>query len=197
MMMKARPLEICLFLIWRSSYFRGAHFSIRIPASIGMHLDGSLVKLRNYLSKAYRAALQQADDPSQVMVEYRFDSLPGALQMAIPRTYDDTLFKKFPDKEDAHAVLQAQRDTRTAEYNSSFEESQQEVPELIKTLLEHGLKVTVVDVAPNPDKKDTYIIAGTMQDQKTGDAVPVAVPVDGSVVVSNRAGKRQVLVLRG
>ncbi len=172
-----------------AEYFQGAHFSIRAPASIGMHLDGSLVKLRNYLSRADREALQQADDPSQVMVEYRFDSLPGALQMAIPRTYDDTLFKKFPDKEDAHAVLQAQRDTRTAEHNNSFEESQQEVPELIKTLLEHGLKVRVVDVAPNPDKKDTYIIAGTMQDQKTGDIMPVAVPVNDTVAVTTRTGE--------
>ena len=50
--------------------------------------------------------------------------------------------------------------------------------------------MTVAGVAPNPDKKDTYIIAGTLQNQKTGDAVPVAVPVDDTVVVTNRAGKR-------
>ncbi len=63
------------------------------------------------------------------------------------------------------------------------------MPELIKTLLEHGLKVRVVDVAPNPDKKDTYIIAGTMQDQKTGDIMPVAVPVNDTVAVTTRTGE--------
>src|SRR5438874_3651063 len=34
-----------------AEYFQAAHFSIRAPASIGMHLDGSLAKLSNYLSK--------------------------------------------------------------------------------------------------------------------------------------------------
>ena len=173
-----------------AEYFQAAHFSIRAPASIGMHLDGSLAKLSNYLSKADRQALQQADDPSQVMVEYRFDAQPGALQVAIPRVYGDNLFKKSPGNGEAHAVPQEQKDRRTARHNDHFVEGQQEAPELIKALLEAGLKMTVAWVAPNPDKKDTYIIAGTLQNQKTGDAVPVAVPVDDTVVVTNRAGKR-------
>ena len=173
-----------------AEYFQAPHFSIRAPASIGMHLDGSLSKLGNYLSEADREALQRADDPSKVMVEYRFDALPGALKVAIPRGYDDTLFKKSPGNREADAVPQEQKDTRTARHNDHFVEGQQEAPELINALLEHGLKMTVIGVAPNPDKKDTCIIAGTLQNQKTGDAVPVAVPVDDTVVVTNRAGKR-------
>ncbi len=173
-----------------AEYFQAPHFSIRAPASIGMHLDGSLSKLSNFLSKADREALQRADDPSKVMVEYRFDVLPGALQVAIPRGYDDTLFKKSPGNGEVDAVPQEQKDTRTARHNDHFAEGQQEAPELINALLEHGLKMTVIGVAPNPDKKDTCIIAGTLQNQKTGDAVPVAVPVDGTVVVTNRAGER-------
>jgi len=188
--------QITSFLLRRkpddetAEYFQAPHFSIRAPASIGMHLDGSLAKLSNYLSKADREALQHADAPSQVMVEYRFDAQPGALQVAIPRVYDDNLFKKSPGNGEAHAVPQEQKDRRTARHNNHFVEGQQEVPELIKALLEAGLKMTVAGVAPNPDKKDTYIIAGTLQNQKTGDAVPVAVPVDDTVVVTNRAGKR-------
>ena len=169
-----------------AEYFQATHFSIRAPASIGMHLDGSLAKLRNYLSKADREALQRADDPSQVMVEYRFNVLPGALQVAIPRIYDDTLFKKSPGNEEAHALSQEQKETQD---NDRIVEGPQEAPELINALLKHGLKMTVVGVAPNPDRKNTYIIAGTVQNQKTGDAVPVAVPVDDNVVVTNRAGE--------
>ncbi|MFL5588908.1 MAG: diacylglycerol/lipid kinase family protein [Ktedonobacteraceae bacterium] len=115
---------------------------------------------------------------------------PRFLLMAGPRVYDDNLFKKSPGNGEAHAVPQEQKDRRTARHNDHFVEGQQEAPELIKALLEAGLKMTVAGVAPNPDKKDAYIIAGTLQNQKTGDAVPVAVPVDNSVVVTNRAGKR-------
>jgi YegS/Rv2252/BmrU family lipid kinase len=170
-----------------AEYFQAAQFSIRVPASIGMHLDGSLAKLKNFLSKADLEALQQTEDLSQVMVEYRFSVLPGAVQVAIPHTYDDTLFKKSP--KEAPCTL-SQTLKATLQRNNRFVEGQQVAPEFINALLETGLKVTVAGVAPNPATKGTIIIAGTLQNQKSGDVLPVAVPVDHNVVVTNRAGER-------
>lgn len=66
--------------------FRGAHFSVRVPASIGLHLDGSVVELDDYLSKPEKDALAQATSTEQPVVEYRFDAEPASQHMAIPRT---------------------------------------------------------------------------------------------------------------
>src|SRR2546423_2853706 len=72
-----------------AEYFQAAHFSIRAPASIGMHLDGSLAKLSNYLSKADREPLQRTADPPRVSFVTPFSWLPAPLQVATPRGYDD------------------------------------------------------------------------------------------------------------
>src|SRR5579864_6966430 len=77
-----------------AEYFQGAHISISAPASIALQLDGSAVKLKDYLGKSDRKALIHKGDAAQVMVTYRFDAMPHALQIAIPRTYNDTLFKE-------------------------------------------------------------------------------------------------------
>jgi YegS/Rv2252/BmrU family lipid kinase len=66
----------------RSKYFQGAHFRIRVPASVDLQLDGSLVKLKDRLVALDRTAL----------VTYRFDAMPRALGVAIPKTYDGALF---------------------------------------------------------------------------------------------------------
>ncbi|TMC84868.1 MAG: hypothetical protein E6J22_20570 [Chloroflexi bacterium] len=50
-----------------TEYFHGAHFSVRVPASIGLHLDGCVVELDDYLSTS----------------------------MAIPRTYHGALFEHW------------------------------------------------------------------------------------------------------
>jgi YegS/Rv2252/BmrU family lipid kinase len=42
-----------------AQFFRGERLSIRVPASIALHLDGSAVKLKDYLSKSNRNALQR------------------------------------------------------------------------------------------------------------------------------------------
>ena len=73
--------------------FHGSHLTMSVPASIDLQLDGSAVKLKDYLSKADREALAQVD-AEQVMVNYRFDAMPKALRIAIPNTYNDALFEK-------------------------------------------------------------------------------------------------------
>jgi hypothetical protein len=41
-------------------YFRGPHLSISVPASIELELDGSVVKLKDFLRKTERRALEHA-----------------------------------------------------------------------------------------------------------------------------------------
>ena len=153
-----------------------------------MHLDGSLTELKDYLSKSDRDALAHLDSPEHAMVDYHFDAEPGALQIAIPRTYHGPLFEKQTAQEQPHAAMQQQ-----GKDNNHSEETPKEPPELVGELLEHGTKVTVVGVAPNPDKKETYIIAGITQDQNTGDTHPIAIRVNGRVTILKRNGEHAAL----
>jgi len=59
-----------------------------------MQLDGSTVDLKDYLSKANWKAVQQAENPTRVMVNYRFDVLPRALPVAFPYAYDVLCLRK-------------------------------------------------------------------------------------------------------
>jgi YegS/Rv2252/BmrU family lipid kinase len=76
---------------------RNAHFRVSAPASVDLQLDGSAVKLRKYLTTDARDALARAADPARVIVNYRFDAIPGALRIAVPRAYEGALFGKGSD----------------------------------------------------------------------------------------------------
>src|SRR5207244_5732246 len=122
-----------------SEYLRGAQFWISVPASVGMQLDGSPVKLKGSLSASDGAALQQAGDPDVVVVTYRFDAMPRALRVAIPNTYDDALFENGPDKEKAPALehQHSDQDAPRAGVRGSWQE-QHLAAEQIDALLETG-----------------------------------------------------------
>jgi YegS/Rv2252/BmrU family lipid kinase len=178
----------------------GAHLALSVPASVDLQLDGSVVKLKDYLSKADREALAQAD-AKQVMVNYRFDAMPKALRIAIPSTYNDALFEK------AHVVDPAQAEEvdqergqqeekgQPAEENATHHdekrtgEEQQKELEKVKWFLEHGRKVKIIGASPHPDKKDAYIVAGTMTKELTGEAKPVAVCIDDNTTIIKRTGE--------
>jgi YegS/Rv2252/BmrU family lipid kinase len=172
-------------------YFEGASITISVPTSIDLQLDGSAVRLRDYLSKSDRKALQSATNVEQVMVTYRFDAMPRALQVAIPSTYDETLFEKPVLEEKPRVPLQKQKDEGAAQQKlEHVEEVQHKAPELIATLLEHGHHVTVRGVAAQPEKQQRYIIAGTVPHQMTGDTSPVAVRVNDGVTILRRSGEQ-------
>lgn len=172
-------------------YLEGASITISVPASIDLQLDGSAVRLRDYLSKSDRQALQGAENAEQVMVTYRFDAMPRAVQVAIPATYKGALFEKPVAEEKPHTPLQEQKDEGAAQQkHEHVEEVQHESPELIATLLEHGHKVTVRGIAAQPEKQHTYIIAGTVPHQMTGDTTPVAVRVNDSATILRRSGEQ-------
>ena len=177
-----------------STFLRGAHLSICVPASIKLQLDGDAVDLRDYLSKVEREALQQVEDTHQVMVNYRFDAEPHALQMAIPRTYDNALFR-HAYQEARVSQQRGQAQDRPLPQNGERPKTVQgKAVGNVEALMEHGSKVTVVGAVPNPTKRQTYIIAGSMQKQNTeGQAqdrpLPVAVRVDSRTIVLKSTGE--------
>lgn len=183
-----------------AEYFHGAHLSMSVPASIDLQLDGSTVKLKDYLSKSDWKALQQTGDTEQVMVNYQFDSMPHALGVAIPRTYDDALFENAPHEGTSQTPEQQQADEEksqlteqhhiNAENDKRSEEEEQKDLEQVKGMLDHGRQVTVIGAAPNPAKKDTYIIAGTTPKLSTGEEKPVAVCIDDNTTISKRTGEQ-------
>ncbi len=210
-----------------AEYFHGAHLSISVPSSVPMQLDGSAVKLKDYLEKAEYEKLQQVATSEHVMITYRFDALPHALEVAIPNAYNDALFEESHsrdgsqqnrvDESDEHkkshvkahhhkkddpqtlpqqqteieeSRAAAQLDQQQADEKKREGDMRKELPGLLSSLLTNGRKVTVVAKAPNPEKKDTYIIAGGTIKQATGETKPVAVVVNGDTIILNREGAR-------
>jgi YegS/Rv2252/BmrU family lipid kinase len=171
-----------------SKFFHGARISIRVPASIRLQLDGNAVDLQDYLDKSEQEALRQVEDPHQVMVNYLFASEPHALRMAIPRTYDDTLFQNHrvaeqPETNHKHNGTQAN--------GAQAEPAHSQPPssEQIEALVKDGYSVTVVGSVPDPARSQTYIIAGSIRKQNNDEIVPVAVRVNGNAVTVKRTGE--------
>jgi hypothetical protein len=156
-----------------------------VPASIGAHVDGSVLKLKDYLNSADRERLEQAGDPAQIMVEYSFAAEPAAIQMTIPRTYTGQLFQKTP----VAARPQAGTTGEQSPAGGSNAQAQRLLPEQVNALAAQGTKVSVVGAGPNPEKQNTYIIAGTTQDEETGDTEPVAVRVNDKTTLLQRSGE--------
>jgi YegS/Rv2252/BmrU family lipid kinase len=95
-----------------AEYFHDAHLEITVPASVPLQLDGSVVKLKDYINKADYTQLQQAEAMEHTMVTYRFDAMPRALEIAIPQTYNYELFEHT----DEHENVQQEDAAREQEY---------------------------------------------------------------------------------
>jgi YegS/Rv2252/BmrU family lipid kinase len=172
----------------RSEYFRCAHFWISVPASVALQLDGSHVKLEDYLGRPQRAALRTAGSPDAVMVTYRFDAMPRALRLAIPRTYDGPLFEGGPGKEGEAVTRQDRADQDGIGSETRESENPHHHPEWIDALLEQGRKVTVLAVGPNPERKGACIVAGRIIDRQTGESRPAAVRIARDTPLVTPAG---------
>jgi hypothetical protein len=105
--------------------------------------------------------------------------------MTIPLTYTGPLFQKTPIAARPEARTTA---AQQATSNAS-EQVQRESPDQVNALLAEGIKVSVVAVGPNPEKQSTYIIAGTTQDEETGDTEPIGVRVNGKTILLQRTGE--------
>ncbi len=204
-----------------SEFFRGAHLCIKVPASVPLELDGSTIKLKDYLNRADYEALQQVENLESVMVTYRFDSLPGAVALAIPRTYNGELFAHSDNQQQEHAhkldtvqapvrvlaqkgdeqqtelqehtathVTQPLHSEHTRNGNQDTDQERHKISGLVSALSDNGRRVTVVGKAPNPEKPQTYIIAGYTPKRSTssGDTAPVAIVINHKTALLNREG---------
>jgi YegS/Rv2252/BmrU family lipid kinase len=174
-----------------AEYFQGAHFSISVPASIALQLDGSAVKLKKYLRKADQQTLTQVNNLEQVMVTYRFDAMPRALNMAIPRTYNGPLFESTdtPHAQPAEAKFAEETESGDKEEKQGVEQATPQELAQIQGLFEQGQKVTVLGVGSNPAEKHMYIIAGSITMQYTGEVQPVAIQIDAHTLLCKQTGE--------
>jgi len=170
-----------------AEYMTSAHFSLKAPASVDFQLDGSAVQLKDYLDKAARRALQHALEPRQVMVTYRIDVLPRALRVAIPQTYDDTLFEHNSRPPAAEDQKEKEKE-KEEEQADDAGEAAQFFPEQIKRILEDGRKVTIIGAIQLADEKDVYVLAGTVYKARTGENRPVAARIDATTIIVKQNG---------
>jgi YegS/Rv2252/BmrU family lipid kinase len=186
--------QILSFLLHRpagnqhSEYFQGAHFEIRVPVSVGLQLDGSRMKLKDYLNAADRAELDDAADPEAVMVTYRFDAVPRALRVAVPSAYDDALFEEGSGEARVPTNGPQQMDQAATEGPESPVVEHRSAAE-IDALVEHGRKVTVVGVGSDPKRNGTCIVAGATPDGDTGESKPVAVRISQHTTLLGSTGE--------
>ncbi|HVT41150.1 MAG TPA: YegS/Rv2252/BmrU family lipid kinase [Gemmatimonadaceae bacterium] len=176
----------------RSEYFQAAHFWISVPASVDLQLDGSRVKPEDCQSAASPKFPKQAESPDAI-VTYRFDAMPRALRVAIPRTYSGALFEERAGKDKAPAAESQgadQRPQRTVARKPGPE--QRESTEQMDELLKSGRKVTVVGTAPNPERKGTFVVAGVTSDNEADEAKPVAVRIDDDTSLVTSWGESRV-----
>lgn len=184
-----------------AEHFQGAHFWLSVPAWVALQLDGSAMKLKDYLSKSERKALKRANESAEMMVTYRFDALPHALPMAIPRTYKGALFETSEVSTEQQVEMAQtaaetgtdgeaeQRDARLSEAVQHSGQEQQADLAQIEALLEPGRKVRVVGVSAIPAPKETYILAGSITKQSTGEERPIALRIDARTLVCKKTGE--------
>ncbi len=165
-----------------TTYVQGRHFTITLPAAVELQLDGSALELSECLNEEDAEALKQGEDVAKVMVTYRIDVLQQTLQVAIPHTYDNTLFANAPHTHGEQA-------TETANDGKRNETLQHLPQEQVDTLLKQSKQVTVTGVTPNPAKRNTYIIAGTTRKESTGDVKPAALRVMADTKIYQHTGE--------
>jgi YegS/Rv2252/BmrU family lipid kinase len=172
-----------------TEFFRGARLSICIPASIKLQLDGSTVKLKDFLVNSERKALQNVGDMEQVRVAYEFDAIPRTLNASIPRTYSGPLFENEHHEDASPSMQDDSQNASSQESAISPTDMPQTSDDQLNTLVEHGRKVTVIGVTALSDKKQSYIVAGTTSKKSTGETIPVAIRVNENTTLLKQTGE--------
>ena len=170
-----------------TEYFRGQRLFLRLPAGIGLQLDGSAVKLKEYLSKEQKRALKNIEHREEVLVEYRFEALSQPLRIAVPRTYDNVLFTTDKTAGEGQAVPKSEPESPGSE-PAPLPET--ETNQSVTRLRQEGRRIRVVGVGPDV-RNGTYIVAGTFLQSGTGTIKPVAVRIDTSTTLLQHAGLQQ------
>jgi YegS/Rv2252/BmrU family lipid kinase len=173
-----------------AEFFKEARIFLKVPALTALQLDGSAVKLKEYLSDAEKQAWKTVKKPEKVMIEYCFAAVPRALSMTFPRTYDETLFgeggtNKLITSSVSTAPLASATETPTA---STSEAETRASSSQLTGLRKQGRKITVVGTGLDV-QHGVYIVAGQYTQAQTGSLKPVAVRVEASTVLLNAKGE--------
>lgn len=171
----------------RSQHFQGAHLIITVPAHVAMQVDGSPVKLTDSLPSSAESLLQGKDGEG-MMVTYRFDTVPRALQIAIPKAYKDTLFQDADTAGNGHKKAAEPADPPALELLPKPLKGALRPAAAVSKLLENGSKVHVAGVAPSPRRNGDFIVAGERSKNGSADVKPVAVRIGRKTQVFSRDG---------
>ena len=155
-----------------AEYFHHNCLYITVPASVPMQLDGSAVKLKDYLNKAEYARLQQAgmsEKDNRVMITYRFEAMPRVLEVAIPRAYNDQLFER-----DQHGSQVQQQESEKVHVSTHVQNNGEQ-----SETQKHA--EAEVSLAQGEHKKGKHRKERTKQDTQQSQAVPVDA-IDGRSV---------------
>src|SRR5215469_3613437 len=125
------------------------------------------------------------------MVCYRFDAMPKAVRMAVPRTYNGTLFQTAAHTGQGQGPRAEQREQRPP----SVQRNDAQSAELggqrgSGSLHQQEYRITVIGVAPHPAKPGVSIIAGRYKKRDTDETEVVAVRVNGRTLVLRQEGER-------
>lgn len=166
-------------------YLHGAHFLLRIPAAITVHVDGSIIKLDDFLHKAEQEVLHNNTNLQEVMVTYHFDAQPKAIQMAIPSSYSGSLFTKPTQDE----KTQSEQNITPMK---SIQKPQKPTKERVGTPSQAPqssqvttYKVSVVGASFMPDKQNNYILATRYKKLDTDETLGIAVRVNQKTLIHN------------
>jgi YegS/Rv2252/BmrU family lipid kinase len=172
-----------------SSYFQEAHFFITIPASVQVQLDGSAVKLKDYLDKnVYEQVLGRAGT-EQVMITYRIDVEPHALRVLVPSDCSSELFEQ-PEAEqsvtEGKELSVHEKDKRSEESQRMRDSESGAVP----GSLVRGRRVTMIGKAVQVEikKQPAYVLAGTTPKLSTSEQRVVAVVINKKTVLHDQQG---------
>jgi diacylglycerol kinase family enzyme len=197
-----------------TEYFHGAHLTLTLPAAVSIQLDGSAVPLKRLLRKSDLRALQGLDDPEQALLTYRFDALPRALRVVIPRDYDGLLFEPesgrgpshtAPEQTDEQRESQPQRESGSDNRENDTDQASQkhqtheiQVTQVIQEtqsrqdvpLSGNGRVVSVISAVQVPGKQRCAIIAGMTPSKGTGALKVVAVKLTGKSAIQKADGQK-------
>ena len=159
-----------------------AHFTITLPAHVGIQLDGGSIELRHFLSTSEQDALEHQTDPSQVLVTYRIDTLPQVLAVSVPRTYNNTLFSHSLNASPVTPVINTSQPSKVLT-EQTLTQTQ------IDTLIRKSQRVTIVGIVPDQSHPQSYIIAGTTQKARREDITPVAMCINTETPIHTSNGE--------
>lgn len=167
--------------------FQAPMFDITLPASVPLEVDGSTISVKSLLPKKQARLLKQAKDLSQVRITYRFTARPGILHIALPASYNSTLFEN-PQHEYLPVPEAVKQELPLSTEQGETVQPAPEFHEQVQMILAQGRTVQVQGTTVNPAGKDMLVLAGETRQRRTGDIKPVAVTVNNKTALFHKQG---------